>query len=136
MSAHSAILLLCVLLTILGVANVWLIRKFISARKALAAEQLAHGNSARNLAIANARINTLETVGHEMYLELQSKAYSQGYLGYIVPCLEKKISALQSQARSMSARRFAEEKREVGVSIVELLLAVFFPGKCGRANAV
>jgi hypothetical protein len=43
MSAQAAIPLLCVLLTVFGVAIFWLITKLLSVRKALAAEKLAHG---------------------------------------------------------------------------------------------
>ena len=83
MSVDSAILSLSLLLAVFGAAIVWLITKVISVRKALTAEQLAHADTAQTLAIAQARINTLEKVGYEMFLELQSKAYREGYLSYV-----------------------------------------------------
>jgi hypothetical protein len=133
MSAHAAVPLLCALLAMSGVAIFWLITKLLSARKDLAAEKLAHADT---LARSNAQIKELETVGSEMYLELQSKAYDAEYRLHIVGCLERKIADLVSHAASMNAKRFAEEKRAVGVSIVELLFAAFFPANCGRTNAV
>ncbi len=136
MSAHAAVPLLCALLAMSGVAIFWLITKLLSARKDLAAEKLAHADTTETLARSNAQIKELETVGSEMYLELQSKTYDAEYRLHIVGCLERKIADLVSHAASMNAKRFAEEKRAVGASIVELLLAVFFPANCRRTNAV
>jgi hypothetical protein len=136
MSAHAAILLLCPVLGMSGVAIFWLATKLLSAREDLSVEKLAHADTAETLARSTARINELETVGSEMYLELQSKAYQAESSSYIVTCLEGRLANLISHAASMNAKRFAEEKKAVGASIVELLLAFFFPASCGRTGAV
>ena len=136
MSAQAAILLLCVLLAISCVGIFVLITKLGSVTKALASETLAHGDTAEALAKTNTRTNELETVGSEMYLELQSKAADAASRLYIMGCLEKKIADLVLHADSMNAKRFAEEKKAMGVSIVELLMAVFFPANCGRKITV
>ena len=136
MSAHAAILLLCAVLGMSGVAIFWLATKLLSAREDLAVEKLAHADTAETLARSTVRINELETVGSEMYLELQSRAYQAESSSYIVICLEGKLANLVSHAASMNAKRFAEEKKAVGASIVELLLAFFFPASCGRTGAV
>lgn len=136
MSAHAVILLLCALLLVFAVAIVWLITELVSTKKDRAAEKVAHGNTAEALETSNARLSEVEKKGREMYLELQSRAYQAESRSYIVTCLEVKITNLVSHAASMSAKRFAEEKKAVGASIVELLLAAFFPANCGRTNAV
>jgi hypothetical protein len=99
-------------------------------------ETLAHGNTAQTLATTNARLRELETVGSEMYLELQATADNAAYRLKLAGFLEEKIADLVSHAASMNAKRFAEEKRAVGASVVELLLAFFFPGSCGRTDTV
>ena len=136
MSAHATILLLGVLLLVFGVATVWLTMKLIFTLKKLATETLAHGNTVQTLATTNARLRELETVGSEMYLELQATADNAAYRLKFVGFLEKKIADLVSHAASMNAKRFAEEKKAVGASIVELLLAFFLPGSCGRTDTV
>jgi|ERR1700723_733862 hypothetical protein len=118
MSFHSVALALCiVLMTVFGLAAFY----FKQESKSLT----------KDLAVAFARIEELQRIGHEMYLELQDKAGKAAYLDHIVPCLEGKISDLISQAATMNAKRLAEEKRELGARIVDLLIGVFFPGKCG-----
>jgi hypothetical protein len=136
MSAHAVILLLCVLLAASGVAIVWLITKLLSVKKRLAAETLAHGNTAQTLTTTNARLSEVEKKGGEMYVELQSRAYQAEYRSNIIGCLEGKVTDLVSHAASMRAKRFAEEKKALGASIVEFLVAAFFPAGCGRTNAV
>ena len=136
MSAHAVILLLCVLLAMFAVAIVWLIRELVSTKKNCADEKVAHGNTAEALERSNARLSEIEKKGREMYLELQSRAYQAESRSYIVTFLEEKIADLVSHAASMNAKRFAEEKNAVGASILEFLLAVFFPAKCGWTSTV
>lgn len=136
MSAHAAILLLGVLLAVFAVAIVWLIRELVLTKKNLAAEKIAHSNTAQSLATTNARLSEIEEKGREMYLEFQSTAYNAAYRLNIVGCLKKKIAELVAHAASMNAKRFAEEKKAVGASILEFLLAAFFPASCGRASGV
>jgi hypothetical protein len=136
MSAHAAILLLCALLTVFAVAIVWLIRELVLTKNNFAAEKVAHSNTAQYLATTNARLSEIEEKGREMYVELQSTAYNAAYRLKIVACLEKKIADLVSHAASMNAKRFAEEKKAVAASILEFLLAAFFPASCGRASGV
>jgi len=136
MSAHATILLLGVLLAVFGVAIVWLIRELLSTKKNWEDEKVAHGNTVEALARSNARLSEIEKKAREMYLELQSRAYQAASRSYIVTCLQKKITDLVAHAASMNAKRFAEEKKAVGASIIELLLAVFFPAKCGRASGI
>lgn len=136
MSAHALILLLCVLLAVFAVAIVWLAMKLVSTLKKLAAETLAHGNTAQTLATTNARLSEIEEKGREMYLEFKSTAYDAGYQLSIVGCLQKQIAGLVSHAATMNAKRFEEEKKPVGASILEFLFAVFVPAKCGRTNTV
>jgi hypothetical protein len=136
MSAHAVILSLCALLAVSGVAIVWLIRELVSTKKNFAAEKVAHGNTAQSLATTNARLSKIEKKGHEMYLEFQASAYNSAYRLKIVACLEKKIADLVSHAASMNAKRFAEEKKAVAASILEFLLAAFFPASCGRTSGV
>lgn len=136
MSAHAVILLLCVVLAASSVMMVWLITKLLSVKKDLAAETLAHGNTAQTLVTTNARLSEIEKKGGEMYLELQSRAYQSEYRSRIVGCLERRIADLVSQAALMSAKTFAAEKKAIGASIVEFLLAALFSGSCGRTNAV
>ncbi len=136
MSAHATILLLGVLLAVFGVAIVWLIRELLSTKKNWADEKVAHGNTVEALARSNARLSEIEKKAREMYLELQSRAYQAASRSYIVTCLQEKITDLVAHAASMNAKRFAEEKKAVGASIIELLLAVFFPAKCGRVSGI
>jgi hypothetical protein len=136
MSAHAVILLLSALLAAFAVAIVWLIRELVLTKKNFAAEKTAHTNTARTLATANARLSEIEKKGREMFLEFQSTAYNAAYRLKIVACLEEKIADLVSHAASMNAKRFAEEKKAVAASIVEFLLAAFFPASCGRASGV
>jgi hypothetical protein len=136
MSAHAIILLLCALLLVFAGTIVWLLTKLVAARKDLAVEKLAHGDTTETLATTNARLREVEIVGSEMYMELLSRADQAESRSYIVTCLEGKITDLVSHAASMNAKRFAEEKKAVGASILEFLLAVFFPAKCGRTGTV
>jgi len=136
MSAHATILLLGVLLVVFGAAIVWLIRELVLSKKNLAAEKLAHGNTAQTLVTTNARLSEIEEKGREMYVEFQFTAYNAAYCLKIVSFLEKKIADLVSHAASMNAKRLAEEKKAVAASILEFLLAAFFPASCGRASGV
>jgi hypothetical protein len=136
MSAHAAILLLGVLLAVFAVAIVWLIRELVLTKKTFAAEKVAHSNTAQSLATTNARLSEIEEKGREMYLEFQFTAYNAAYRLKIVSFLEKKIADLVSHAASMNAERFAEERKAVAASILEFLLAAFFPASCGRASGV
>lgn len=136
MSDHAAILSLCVLLGASGVAIVWLLMKLFSVKKDLAAERLAHVNTAHTLTTTNARLSEIEKKGGEMYLELESRAYEAGYQSAIVVSLKGRISELVAQRASMNAKRFAEAKKAVAASTVEFLLAAFFPASCGRAIGV
>jgi hypothetical protein len=112
-----------------------LVWKLISTKKGFAKETLAHANTSQMLVKSNARINDLERIGSGMFLELQSRAYEAEYRWHIVACLESKLSDLAARAAAMDAKRLAEEKKAVGVSIVELLLAFFFPAKCRHASS-
>jgi hypothetical protein len=129
MSFHSIILPLCmVLMTVFGSIACYFIMKSISLSKQLASEKLARTQTTTVLIAAFGLIKDLRRVGHEMYLELEEKADKAAYLGHLVPCLKEKISHLVSHIDSMNAKRLAEEKRELGAYIVELLISVFSPG--------
>jgi hypothetical protein len=45
-------------------------------------------------------------------------------------------ASLVSRAATINAKRFEEEKKAVGASILEFLFAVFLPAECGRTNTV
>jgi len=136
MSAHAVILLLGAVLLVFAVAIVWLIRELVLTKKNFATEKVAYGNTAQTLATTNARLSEIEEKGREMYVEFQFTAYNAAYRLKIVGFLEEKIADLVSHAASMNAKRFAEEKKAVAASILEFLLAAFFPASCGRASGV
>jgi F0F1-type ATP synthase membrane subunit b/b' len=134
---YSFTLPLCVVLTtVLGLAALYFMQKSISLTRELASAKLARARTTAALALASARIEELQRVGHEMYLQLGEKAEKAAYLDHIVRCLEERISHLASQAASMNAKRLAEEKRELGAYVIELLINVFFPGKCRSASGI
>lgn len=136
MSAHTIISLLSVVLAVFAVAIAWLISELVSAKKDLASEKLAHADTTHSLDRTNARFNELRKVGSEMYMEFQATADNAAYQLKIVAFLEKRIADLISHAATMNAKRFAEEKKAVGASILEFLFAVFFPASCGRRSTV
>jgi hypothetical protein len=137
MSSHSIALAFCmVLMTVFGSVAFYWGKKSISLSKELAAEKIGHANTTQALVFVSAALEELKTVGREMYLELGDKAEKAAYLDHVVPCLEKTILHLVSQAASMNAKRLAEEKRELGARIVEFLIGVFFAGKSEVAPGI
>lgn len=121
----------------------------------LAAERAAHAETTRRLqeerdtnaetkkrlnevtlasAAASARVAELDAVGREMLQELEGKAGATAYFSVIVPFLEKELSYFMTRAASLSAKQSAQEKRELASRLLELLIALFFPGKVRPAT--
>jgi hypothetical protein len=100
----------------------------------LGVEREEHARTKLGLADACAKVEELDTVGREMLPELRTASGNAAYLNVIVPFLEKELSRFVARAASMKARHLAEEKRQLGVRVVELLIAFFFPGKLRPAS--
>jgi hypothetical protein len=116
--------------------------------ESLAAEREAHAETTRLLGVereenarttlaladARAKVEELDAVGREMLPELVTASGKAAYLSVIVPFLEKELSRFVARAASMKARHLAEEKRQLGVRVLELLISFFFPGKLRPAS--
>jgi hypothetical protein len=95
----------------------------------LGVEREEHARTKLALADACAKVEELDTVGREMLPELRTASGNAAYFSVIVPFLEKELSRFVSRAASMKAQHLAEEKRELGARVLELLIGFFFPGK-------